>query len=162
MLGFCRRLRSFRKFGLGFDGPLALSGAISTGDAVLATQAMGADLAYAGSLFIATDEARADDGYKNMIVDCVSDDIVYSNLFTGIHGNYLRPSVEAAGFDPDNLPVADPSKMDFNKATTGAKAWKHIWGSGQGIGAIDGVVPTAAVVERIKREYDSAMLRISA
>src|SRR6516225_4827734 len=122
-----------------WDGPLLLSGAISTGDAVLAAQAMGADFAYVGSAFIATDEARAPEGYKQMIVASTSDDIVYSNLFTGVLGNYLRGSIVAAGLDPENLPQSDPSKMNFSAA----KAWKDIWGSGQGIGAISEVVPAA-------------------
>jgi nitronate monooxygenase len=121
-----------------FDGPLLLSGSIATGDAVLAAQAMGADLAYIGSAFIATDEANADEAYKKAIVDCGADDIVYSNLFTGVWGNYLRPSIESAGLDPDNLPVSDPAAMNFGSGgNTDAKAWKDIWGSGQGIGAIN-------------------------
>ena len=120
-----------------FEGPLILSGAIATGDAVLAAQAMGADLGYIGSAFIATDEANADQGYKQAIVDCGADDIIYSNLFTGVHGNYLRPSIESAGLDPDNLPVSDPTQMNFGSGgNTDAKAWKDIWGSGQGIGAV--------------------------
>jgi nitronate monooxygenase len=141
-----------------FQGPLALSGAIATGDAVLAAQAMGADFAYIGSAFIATEEARAVEGYKQMIVDSSSRDIIYSNLFTGVHGNYLRGSIVAAGLDPDNLPVSDPSKMDFAKAD--AKAWKDIWGCGQGIGAVDKVVPTRELVARLKREYDAARQRL--
>ncbi|MEP7455705.1 nitronate monooxygenase family protein [Phyllobacterium sp. SB3] len=139
-----------------FDGPLLLSGAISTGKAVLAAQAMGADLAYIGSSFIATEEARAVDDYKKMIVDSASSDIVYSNYFTGIHGNYLKPSIAKSGMDPDHLPEADPSKMDFEAATTGAKAWKDIWGCGQGIGAIKQVVPAGELVARLEREYDEA------
>ena len=126
-----------------FDGPLLLSGAIATGRAILGAQAMGADLAYIGSPFIATNEARAVDGYKQMIVDSASSDIVYSNYFTGIHGNYLKPSIAKAGMDPDHLPEADPSKMDFEAATTGAKAWKDIWGCGQGIAAIKEILPQA-------------------
>ena len=141
-----------------FDGPLALSGSIATGDAVLAAQAMGADLAYIGSAFIATDEARATDAYKQCIVDSSSDDIVYSSLFTGVHGNYLKPSVRAAGLDPDNLPESDPSKMNFGGDAK--KAWKDIWGCGQGIGAIDGVVPAAERVARLAREYDQARERL--
>jgi len=141
-----------------FDGPLALSGAIASGDAVLAAQAMGADLAYMGSAFIATHEARASDAYKQAIVACNSDDIVYSNLFTGVHGNYLAPSIRAAGLDPDNLPESDPSKMNFGGAS--AKAWKDIWGCGQGIGAIDAVVSTAEMVARLKREYAAARARL--
>jgi len=141
-----------------FDGPLALSGAIASGDAVLAAQAMGADLAYMGSAFIATHEARASDAYKQAIVECNSDDIVYSNLFTGVHGNYLAPSIRTAGLDPDNLPESDPSKMNFGGAS--AKAWKDIWGCGQGIGAIGSVVSTAEMVARLKREYTAARARL--
>ncbi len=139
-----------------FDGPLLLSGAISTGKAVLAAQAMGADLAYIGSSFIATKEARAVDEYKQMIVDSTSSDIVYSNYFTGIHGNYLKPSIAKSGMDPDHLPEADPSKMDFEAATTGAKAWKDIWGCGQGIAAIKQIVPAGELVARLEREYREA------
>ncbi len=142
-----------------FDGPLALSGSMATGDAVLAAQAMGADLAYIGSAFIATEEARAAAEYKQMIVDSNSDDIVYSNLFTGVHGNYLRGSVVAAGLDPDNLPESDPSKMNFGGGA--AKAWKDIWGSGQGIGAVKQVVPAAELVARLKREYAAARQRLA-
>ncbi|UDF34947.1 UNVERIFIED_ORG: nitronate monooxygenase family protein [Shinella sp. XGS7] len=144
-----------------FDGPLLLSGAIATGGAVLAAQAMGADMAYIGSPFIATTEARASEAYKQMIVDSAAADIVYSNYFTGIHGNYLKPSIAAAGMDPDHLPEADPSKMDFDKATTGAKAWKDIWGCGQGIGAIREVVPARVLVERLAREYQAARQRLA-
>jgi nitronate monooxygenase len=144
-----------------FDGPVALSGAIATGDAVLAAQAMGADLAYIGSAFIATDEARADQRYKQMIVDSAASDIVYSSLFTGVHGNYLRPSVLAAGLDPDKLPESDPSAMNFGSGgNTDAKAWKDIWGCGQGIGAVREVVPAAQLVVRLKREYDAARGRL--
>lgn len=139
-----------------FDGPLLLSGAIANGGAILAAQAMGADMAYIGSPFIATHEARAVDGYKEMIVASNADDIVYSNFFTGVHGNYLKPSIVAAGMDPDHLPEADPSKMDFDQATTGAKAWKDIWGCGQGIGAVKEVTSTAALVDRLEREYIAA------
>src|SRR3954470_2887499 len=124
-----------------FDGPVALSGAIATGDAVLAAQAMGADFGYIGSAFIATDEARASDAYKQMIVSSTSDDIVYSNLFTGVLGNYLRGSITAAGLDPENLPTSDASKMNFGGAGA-AKAWKDIWGAGQGVGAVKQVMPT--------------------
>ena len=141
-----------------FDGPVALSGSIATGDAVLAAQAMGADFAYMGSAFIATEEARAADDYKQAIVEGNSDDVVYSNLFTGVHGNYLAPSIRAAGLDPDNLPVSDPSAMNFGSGRT--KAWKDIWGCGQGIGAIDKVVPTAELVARLKREYTAARQRL--
>lgn len=137
-----------------FEGPLLLSGAIANGGAVLATQAMGADLAYIGSPFIATEEARALDEYKQMIVDSKAADIVYSNLFTGVHGNYLKGSVRAQGMDPDNLPVSDPSKMNFDSSE--AKAWKHIWGCGQGIGVVDAVVPTSVLVDRLADEYAAA------
>lgn len=139
-----------------FDGPLLLAGAIATGGGILAAQAMGADMAYIGSPFIATDEARATDEYKQAIVAAHANDIVYSNYFTGIHGNYLKSSIVAAGMDPDNLPVADPSKMDFDKATTGAKAWKDIWGAGQGVGAVKSVGPVSALVDRLEHEYISA------
>ncbi len=142
-----------------FDGPVALSGAIATGDAVLASLAMGADLAYIGSAFIATTEARAADGYKQMIVESNSDDIVYSNLCTGVHGNYLRGSIVAAGMDPDKLPESDPSAMNFGGSS--AKAWKEIWGSGQGIGAVKQVVPARVLVERLQREYQAAKARIA-
>eukprot|EP01041_Mallomonas_annulata_P016163 gene16164-33907_t len=137
-----------------FDGPVALSGSIASGDAVLAAQAMGADFGYIGSAFIATHEARASDAYKMAIVEGSSDDIVYSNLFTGVHGNYLAPSIRAAGMDPDNLPESDPSKMNFGGDAK--KAWKDIWGCGQGIGAIREVVPAADLVARFKREYAEA------
>jgi nitronate monooxygenase len=142
-----------------FDGPIALSGSIASGDAVLAAQAMGADFAYIGSAFIATHEARATDDYKKAIVDCNSDDIVYSNLFTGVHGNYLAPSIRASGLDPDNLPESDPSKMNFGGDAK--KAWKDIWGCGQGIGAIDAVVSTAERVSKLKREYAAARARLA-
>jgi nitronate monooxygenase len=142
-----------------FDGPVALSGSIASGDAVLAAQAMGADFAYIGSAFIATHEARAADDYKKAIVDCNSDDIVYSNLFTGVHGNYLAPSIRASGLDPDNLPESDPSKMNFGGDAK--KAWKDIWGCGQGIGAIDAVVSTAERVAKLKREYAAARARLA-
>jgi len=142
-----------------FDGPIALSGAIATGDAVLAAQAMGADFGYIGSAFIATHEARAADGYKNAIVQSNSDDIVYSNLFTGVHGNYLAPSIRAAGLDPDNLPVSDPSKMNFGGDAK--KAWKDIWGCGQGIGAITAVLSTAELVAKLRSEYMAARARLA-
>ncbi|MEM6422582.1 MAG: nitronate monooxygenase family protein, partial [Pseudomonadota bacterium] len=132
-----------------FDGPLLLSGAIATGDAVLAAQAMGADLGYIGSAFIATHEANAVESYKQMIVDSASDDIVYSSLFTGVHGNYLKGSIRAAGMDPDNLPESDPSAMDFGSAKP--KSWKEIWGAGQGIGAVSAVEDAASVVDRLER-----------
>jgi nitronate monooxygenase len=143
-----------------FDGPLALSGSIATGGAVLAAQAMGADFAYIGSAFIATDEARAAEDYKQAVVDSTSDDIVLSNLFTGVHGNYLAPSIRNAGLDPENLPESDPSKMNFGGDAK--KAWKDIWGCGQGIGAVKAVVPTAELVARLKREYQEAKSRITA
>ena len=143
-----------------FDGPLALSGSIASGGAVLAAQAMGADFAYIGSAFIATQEARASEAYKQAIVDSNSDDIVYSNLFTGVHGNYLAPSIRAAGMDPDNLPESDPSKMNFGGDAQ--KAWKDIWGCGQGIGAIDKVQSTADFVAQLQREYQQARARICA
>ncbi len=142
-----------------FDGPVALSGSIATGGAVLAAQAMGADFAYIGSAFIATDEARASEAYKQAIVDGNSDDVVYSNLFTGVHGNYLKPSIRAAGLDPDNLPESDPTKMNFGGDAK--KAWKDIWGCGQGIGAVDAVVPAAERVARLRREYEAARARLS-
>ncbi|MBB3355274.1 nitronate monooxygenase [Rhizobium lentis] len=144
-----------------FDGPLLLAGAIATGGAILAAEAMGADMAYIGSPFIATQEARAAPAYKQAIVDGAANDIVYSNYFTGVHGNYLKPSIIAAGMDPDNLPVADPSKMDFEQATGGAKAWKDIWGSGQGIGAVKAVEPVAKLVDRLEAEYKAARARLS-
>ncbi len=144
-----------------FDGPLLLSGAISTGDGVLAAQAMGADLAYVGSAFIATEEANADPGYKQALVDYAANDIVYTNLFTGVHGNYLKPSIVAAGMDPDNLPESDPSKMSFGSGgSSKSKAWKDIWGCGQGINAIKTIQPAADFVTRMKSEYDSARQRI--
>jgi nitronate monooxygenase len=141
-----------------FDGPVALSGSIATGDAVLAAQAMGADLAYIGSAFIATDEARASDAYKQMIVDSNSDDIVYSNLFTGVHGNYLKGSIVNAGMDPDHLPESDPSSMNFGGDAK--KAWKDIWGCGQGIGAVRAVTSTAELVQRLAAEYAAARVRL--
>jgi nitronate monooxygenase len=143
-----------------FDGPLALSGAIANGGAVLAAQAMGADFAYIGSAFIATTEARASEDYKHAIVEGSSDDIVYSSLFTGVHGNYLKKSIRAAGLDPENLPESDPSKMSFADGSSKPKAWKEIWGSGQGIGAITEVTSAAALVARLKREYDEARERL--
>ena len=144
-----------------WDGPLALSGSIATGDAILAAQAMGADLAYMGSAFIATEEANADPAYKQMIVDSSGEDIVYSNLFTGIHGNYLKPSILLAGLDPDNLPESDPSKMNFADLSDGKKAWRDIWGCGQGIGAVDAVVPAAKLVEKLAAQYTAAKARIA-
>ena len=143
-----------------FDGPVALSGSISTGGGVLAAQAMGADFAYIGSAFIATEEARAADAYKQAIVEGNSDDIVYSNLFTGVHGNYLAPSIRAAGMDPDNLPESDPSKMNFGGDKS--KAWKDIWGCGQGIGPVNKVQSAAAFIGQLRREYEEARLRLLA
>jgi nitronate monooxygenase len=143
-----------------FDGPLALSGSIATGASVLAAQAMGADFAYIGSAFIATEEARAAQEYKQAIVDNNSDEIVYSNLFTGVHGNYLAPSIRAAGLDPANLPESDPSKMNFGGAS--AKAWKDIWGCGQGIGAVDKIQPAGDFVAQLKREYAAAKAELLA
>ncbi len=141
-----------------FDGPVALSGSIASGGAILAAQAMGADFAYIGSAFIATHEARAAEAYKQAIVDCNSDDIVYSNLFTGVHGNYLAPSIRAAGLDPDNLPESDPSKMNFGGDAK--KAWKDIWGCGQGIGAVTAVVTAAERIAQLKKEYQEARARL--
>jgi nitronate monooxygenase len=144
-----------------FDGPLVLSGSISTGGAVLAAQAMGADFAYIGSAFIATHEARASDAYKQAIVECDSDDIVYSSLFTGVHGNYLKPSIRAAGLDPDNLPDGDVKTMNFAGGEgSKSKAWKDIWGCGQGIGAVTEVTSAAALAARLKREYRAAQRRL--
>lgn len=144
-----------------FDGPIALSGAIANGRAIRAARVLGADFAYIGSAFIATGEANAVQRYKEMITTCSADDIVYSNLFTGVHGNYLKPSIAAAGLDPDNLPSSDPSKMSFGTDDSGErakpKAWKEIWGSGQGIGSVSSIVPVAELVARLKREYDAAI-----
>ena len=142
-----------------FDGPIALSGAIANGGAILAAQAMGADFAYIGSAFIATEEARAAEEYKQAIVEASSDDIVYSNLFTGVHGNYLAPSIRNAGLDPENLPESDASKMNFGGDAK--KAWKDIWGCGQGIGAVKAVVSTADLVARLQREYAEARARLN-
>ena len=146
-----------------FDGPIALSGAIATGGAVLAAQAMGADLAYIGSAFIATQEANAAAGYKEMIVERGGEDILYTNLFTGVHGNYLRPSVERAGLDPDNLPQADPSKMNFGSGgNQEAKAWRDIWGCGQGIGAVTSIPTAGELVARLAAEYEAAKVALAA
>lgn len=146
-----------------FDGPVALSGSIASGRSILAAQAMGADLAYIGSAFIATQEANAIEGYKQGIVEGRADGIVYSNLFTGVHGNYLRSSIVAAGLDPDNLPVSDPSKMSFGSGgNQEAKAWRDIWGSGQGIGAIDQVLPAAELIARFADEYEKAKAELAA
>ncbi len=144
-----------------FDGPLALSGAIASGDAILAAEAMGADFGYIGSAFIATHEARADDRYKQMIVDSAADDIIYSSLFTGVHGNYLAPSIKAAGMDPNNLPEGDISTMDFDNWDKKPKAWKEIWGCGQGIDAVKSVLSVDDLVSRLQSEYLKAKLRIS-
>lgn len=144
-----------------FDGPLILSGAIATGGAIAAARAMGADLAYVGSAFIATDEAAADRAYKQMVVDCSAEDIVYSDLFSGVHGNYLKPSIAAAGLDPDNLAASDPSKMNFESAgAEAAKAWRDIWGCGQGIGAVSEIVPAAKLIARLADEYRLALQRL--
>ncbi|MDA7589502.1 nitronate monooxygenase family protein [bacterium] len=144
-----------------FDGPLLLSGSIANGDAVLAAQAMGADLAYIGSAFIATKEANAEQPYKQSLVDSSADDIVLSNLFTGVHGNYLKPSIIAAGMDPDNLPESDPSKMNFGSGgNSDAKAWKDIWGCGQGIGAVKAVVSAQELVDKIEAQYNAAKSRL--
>ncbi len=143
-----------------FDGPLVLSGAIARGDSILAAQAMGADLAYIGSAFIATEEARAVPAYKQMVVDSSARDIVYSSLFTGVLGNYLRGSIEAAGLDPEHLPEGDPSQMDFAAAIGGAKAWKDIWGCGQGIAAVREVLPARELVERLREQYQRARERL--
>ncbi len=145
-----------------FDGPLALSGAIATGRAVLAAQAMGADFAYIGSAFIATDEARAAEGHKQMVVASSAQDVVYTNAFTGVHGNYLKGSIVAAGLDPDRLPGSDPARMDYGSTPDGGhtrtagKAWKDIWGAGQGIGPIKAVVPAAERIAQLEREYQAA------
>jgi len=142
-----------------FDGPIALSGAIANGGAILSAQAMGADFAYIGSAFIATEEARAAEEYKQAIVEASSDDIIYSNLFTGVHGNYLAPSIRNAGLDPENLPESDASKMNFGGDAK--KAWKDIWGCGQGIGAVKAVLPAADLVARLQREYEEARARLN-
>jgi nitronate monooxygenase len=149
-----------------FDGPVALSGAIARGASILAAQAMGADLAYVGSAFIASAEANADHAYKQMIVDSSADDIVYTNLFTGVHGNYLKPSIKNAGLDPDHLPVSDPSKMSFGTggnmdAAKDAKAWRDIWGCGQGIGAVKDVRPAGEIVARLAEQYAAAKAELA-
>ena len=149
-----------RKF---FDGPVALSGAIATGDAVLAAQAMGADLAYIGSRWLATKESNVDDNYRQAIVESAAADIVYTNLFTGVHGNYLKKSIVAAGLDPDNLPVADKTAMNFGSGSgSKAKAWRDIWGAGQGVGLMDDVPTVAEMVARLIAEYDAARVRLAA
>jgi nitronate monooxygenase len=145
-----------------FDGPLALSGAIATGQSIVAARALGADLAYIGSAFIAATEAVADARYKQMITECSASDIVYTNLFTGVHGNYLRPSIAAAGLDPDRLAVSDPTKMDFEEFTAGKKAWRDIWGCGQGIGAVRSIRPAAEIVAQLAVEYRAALTRLCA
>jgi nitronate monooxygenase len=153
-------IQEIRQF---FQGPLLLSGAIATGAAVYAAQAMGADLAYIGTAFIATHEARAVEGYKDMIVSSAAKDIIYSSLFTGVHGNYLAPSVAKAGLDPNNLPQGDKSTMNFGSGeAVKAKAWKDIWGSGQGIGAIDRRMSTAEYIAQLKREYEATRERMGA
>lgn len=144
-----------------FDGPIALSGSIGNGRAIRAARVLGADFAYIGSAFIATKEANAVERYKDMIASSAAEDIVYSNLFTGVHGNYLKPSIAAAGMDPDNLPTSDPTKMNFGTDASGErakpKAWKEIWGSGQGIGSIDQVLPAAELIARFRKEYAEAI-----
>ncbi len=144
-----------------FNGPIALSGAIGNGRAIRAARVLGADFAYVGSAFIATREANAVERYKEMIASSSAEDIVYSNLFTGVHGNYLKPSIVAAGMDPDNLPTSDPSKMNFATDASGErakpKAWTEIWGSGQGIGSVDKVMPAADLIARFKKEYEEAI-----
>jgi nitronate monooxygenase len=146
-----------------FDGPVALSGSIASGAAILGAQAMGADLAYVGSAFIATEEAAADAAYKEMIVASSGEDIVYTNLFTGVHGNYLRPSIEAAGLDPDNLPVSDASAMNFGSGgNQKAKAWRDIWGCGQGIGAVTAVPTAGELIARLSAEYEAAKAQLAA
>ena len=152
-------IQDIREF---FDGPLALSGCLATGGSIAAAQAMGADMAYMGSAFIACDEANAAEAYKDMIVECDSKDIVYSNLFTGVHGNYLAPSIAAAGLDPNDLPESDPSKMNFGSGgNQKAKAWKDIWGCGQGIGAVTKRMPTAEFVAQLEREYEQAIAALN-
>ncbi|MEJ7925233.1 nitronate monooxygenase family protein [Sphingobium sp. AN641] len=145
-----------------FDGPLALSGAIATGRSIAAARAAGADLAYVGSAFIATQEADASQAYKQAIVEGSAADIIYSDLFTGVHGNYLRPSIVAAGLDPDNLPSSDPGAMDFGSLGGDKKAWRDIWGCGQGIGAVSEILPAASLIARLRREYDEALDRLCA
>lgn len=146
-----------RKF---FSGPIALSGAIASGDAVLAAQAMGADFAYIGSRWLATKESNVDDNYRQAIVESSAADVIYTNLFTGVHGNYLRKSIVNAGLDPDNLPEADKSKMNFGSGGSGAKAWRDIWGAGQGVGLMDDVPTVEEMVARLEREYRAARARL--
>ncbi|MBL6079273.1 nitronate monooxygenase [Belnapia sp. T18] len=152
--GFVQETRAW------FDGPIALSGAIANGRSVLAAEALGADFAYAGSAFIATQEARAQTDYQQMMLECGAEDIIYTNLITGVHGNYMKPSLRRAGLDPDNLPQSDPSKMDFSSDRK--KRWKDIWGAGQGIGAVKAVEPAGDVVARWRREYHAARARLGA
>ena len=144
-----------------FDGPIALSGAMGNGRAIRAARILGADFAYIGSAFIATQESNAVERYKEMITSASAEDIVYSNLFTGVHGNYLKPSIVAAGMDPESLPTSDPSKMSFGTDASGErnrpKAWKEIWGSGQGVGSVSGIVPASELVARLAREYAEAI-----
>jgi nitronate monooxygenase len=144
-----------------FDGPLILSGAIANGGSILAAQAMGADFAYIGTRFIATREAHATDAYKKAIVNAKAADIIYTNLFTGVHGNYIRASIAAAGLDPDNLPDSDKAAMNFGDGTSQAKAWKDVWGAGQGVGLMSDVPSVAELVERLKEEYDSTRQRLA-
>lgn len=144
-----------------FDGPLVLSGSIANGASIFAAQAMGADLAYIGTRFIATREAHAAHAYKQAIVQANAADIVYTNLFTGVHGNYIRQSIVAAGLDPDNLPVSDKSQMDFGGGSSEAKAWKDIWGAGQGVGLVDDIPSVAELVARLKDEYQAARARLA-
>jgi nitronate monooxygenase len=148
-------VREVRRF---YDGPIALSGAITDGAGILAAEAIGADFAYIGTRFIATREANAVEGYKRMIVESAAADIVYTPFFTGVHGNYLKPSIAAAGLDPDNLAPVDKSSMNFGSGRT--KAWKDIWGAGQGVGNIDDIPPVRELVARLKREYESARERV--
>ena len=143
-----------------FTGPLALAGSIATGDGILAAQAMGADFAYIGSRWLATQESNVNDGYREAIIESSAADVVYTNLFTGVHGNYLKKSIVAAGLDPDNLPVADKSKMNFGSGSAGAKAWKDIWGAGQGVGQMFDAPPVADVVDRLEAEYRAARERL--
>ncbi len=143
-----------------FDGPIALSGSIATGEAVLAAQAMGADFAYVGTRFIASQEAHAAETYKQSLTSSAAADIIYTNLFTGVHGNYIRESISNVGLDPDNLPVADKSKMDFSSGASKAKAWKDVWGAGQGVGQIHDIPSAGEIVARMKAEYDAAKARL--
>ena len=158
--GHAGRLSLVQEIRAWFDGPVALSGAIASGRAILGAQAMGADLAYVGSAFIATREANADPAYKQMIVESSGEDIVYTNLFTGVHGNYLKPSIVAAGLDPDALPESDPSRMNFGSGS--AKAWRDIWGCGQGIGAVTDVLSAGDLVARLAAEYEQAKVELAA